>query len=173
VKKNYLKGYFAKPNYEKEHYEVEEYKELPQKPVPKFHLGISSAFGRMSSLFGENSPEYRLETVEKSRRIIDGYELTHKTDYSAIRIDFIPKHNSINRYVFYIALIYSRKNIAIHYSYEKLRDFNWEEFSSPQCSNWKNKITLLKDKENVGVLVRNLINECSCWIIDGIKQDIS
>lgn len=173
VKKNYPNGYFAKANYETEHFEIEEYKELPQKPISKNHLGLSSTIARMSSLFGNNSPEYRLETVEKSRRVIDGYELTHKSDYSAIRIDFIPKYNSLNRYTLYIALIYSRKNIAIHYSYEKLRDFNWEDFSSPQCHTWKNKITLLKDTENAGVIVRNLINECSCWIIDGIKQDVS
>jgi hypothetical protein len=172
VKKHYENGYFAKPKYETEIYEVEEYKELPQKPISRNHLGISSTIARMSGLFGGGTPEYRLETVEKKRQIICGFSLTHQFDYNAVKVEFIPKFNSISRYSLHLSIVYSRKDVAIHYSYEKLRDFNWKEFSQPHCNTWKNKIISLKKSELAITKIKDVVIECSSWIIEDIKQEI-
>jgi hypothetical protein len=172
VKKHYQDGYFAEPEYETEVYEVEEYKELPQKPIPKNQMGAYYTMARMSSLFGGGKPEYRLETIEKERKVISGFSLTHKLDYSAIKINLIPKFNSIGRYNIHLSIIYSRKNVAIHYSYEKLRDFNWQEFSKPLCNTWKNKTVSLKKPEIVIATTKDIINEFSSWMIEDIKKSI-
>ncbi|MFX4236677.1 hypothetical protein ACOL3F_12195, partial [Aliarcobacter butzleri] len=66
----------------------------------------------MSSLF-DNKKDYKLEKIEKTRKILNGIEFTTVTAFKAMQIKFKPKFNAIENYALTIVPIFSRKNLVI------------------------------------------------------------
>lgn len=134
LEKNVTLNLFAEPTYDTKTYKVEEYRALPKKPK------TNSSFRNLRSmgLWGEEENEdFKLETVTKSEKYIDGFQYTHQTDNRITHISFIPKVELLDPLSLYIALIYSNKDMFIHFSYESLKRGNWKSYSYPKCTEWK------------------------------------
>ncbi len=167
LNKNTDENYFVKPIYEDETYYQEEYIEIPTKPNNSYAQII-----RMSSLF-DNKKDYKLEKIEKTRKILNGIEFTTVTAFKAMQIKFKPKFNAIENYALTIVPIFSRKNLVIFNSIEILEYNGWNSINHPKCHEWNKIKLLLKNKDGISTFCKNKCTETTTYIIEDIKSKLS
>jgi len=167
LNENKGKEFFATPTYEEESFEIEEYKPLPKKPA-RTSFATIAAYSRMFS--GADDTEYRLETVSKTRRVVDGFSYTFQNENNILKISFEPRHISVKPLVLFIVCIYSRTELSVQYSYEFIKFTNWDTRAHPRCENWKVKTLKMKDEANIAAVTDEIINEVSVWVITEITK---
>lgn len=146
LSKNSDSNYFPKPTYDTETYFEEEYKKLPKKPGRATDI-FGSLYSIKQSLELDDESDYKLETIEKKREYVDGFEYTAESPFRGLRLIFKPKYSSIENYALTIALIFSRKDLVFFVAQEVLPYKSWENIESLKCLNWKTKEVLLKKRE--------------------------
>ena len=133
--------YFAEPTHGTRSYQTEEYKALPAKPNKRDPFaGILSGISLARSLnrWGrEEEIEYKLETVTKTSSHIDGFSYSHYAEDRIIKISFRPTIEIAPPACLHTVLIYSNKELSIHFAYESLKRKNWDDLSAPACKKWK------------------------------------
>jgi hypothetical protein len=136
LKKNEKIGYFANAIFEIKTFKVEEYKKLPEKPNSIFsrNLVIGDSF---RSMYGYDDTKYKLEKVTKSKKHITGFKYTHQVNNRMVHINFMPKLELAEALSLFIVPIYSNSIMTIHFSYEKRKRSDWNNFSHSTCPNWK------------------------------------
>jgi len=168
--------YFAEPAYGTRSYQTEEYKALPAKPSKRdpfasitSGLSIAKTLGRWAR---DEDIEYKLEKVTKTSRHIDGFNYSHQTEDRLIKIDFKPIIQLAPPACLHTVLIYSNKELSIHFAYELLKRKNWEELSKPTCNKWKTiKVNLNANKAEKSAaehIKKDLIN----WLEVELKKKI-
>lgn len=167
LKENDDEKYFAIPVYEEEIYYQEEYVAIPTKPNA---LKSISAFNR---LYGRNENDYKLEKVEKVRKILKGISFTTEVPFEGIQLKFIPKFNAIEHYCFTIVPIFSRKTLLIFNVIETLEYKGWESIINPSYKNWKVKRLSLKRKDKIVKFTEDKIVSITKYITDEIKTKLS
>ncbi|WP_434695813.1 caspase family protein [Pseudomonas sp. Z1-14] len=166
--------YFAQPTYGTKNYQTEEYKALPAKPAKRdalasltSGLAIARTLGRWAR---EEEVEYKLETVTKTSRHIDGFSYTHHTEDRIIKTDFKPTIQLAPPACLHVVIVYSYKELSIHFAYELLKRKNWEDLSKPTCNKWKTiKVNLNASKPEKSAaehIKKDLIN----WLEVELKK---
>lgn len=165
---------FAVPLYVSETYKVEEYKEIPKKPLSHGYSGIASlaALSSFRHLLGEDK-EYRLETVEKKRRVHSGFEYTVDPVFTPHVLRFSPKLPSLEEYAACIVCLFSRRLLNCLYSVEHLPYRAWSSANLPQAAQWKQQSAPLKSSTKVEDLVQAVVEEISDYIEMDARQRLS
>lgn len=165
---------FAEPLYDSETYKVEEYKEIPKKPTNHGYSGIASLAGLSSFryLLGEDK-EYKLETVEKKRKVHSGFEYTVDPVFAPHVLRFFPKLPSLEEYAACIVCLFSRRLLNCLYSVEHLPYRAWSSANSPQAAQWKQQSAPLKNSTKVEDLVQAVVKEISDFIEMDARQRLS
>ncbi|HDX8356978.1 TPA: caspase family protein [Aeromonas hydrophila] len=163
-------NYFASPTYDTRKYETEEYKPLPKKPSRSIS---SAAMLRGMGLWREpDETEYKLETVTKTERFIDGFEYTHSAEKRIVHISFTPKIEMADPISLYIILIYSNREMVINFSYESLKRLNWKSYSYPKCSAWKTiKFNINSSNSHVAVS-GHIKKDFEGWLTESLSKNI-
>ncbi|KOE94948.1 hypothetical protein ACS88_12920 [Vibrio parahaemolyticus] len=171
---------FCKADFEDYEYEVQEYVEVPSKPS-------NSPFSRSSRGLFESSvqrllashdvfreKEYNLETVKRTKKVIVGFEYSYHDEYdmNIQKLELKPLFDAAENAVLYVVLLYSKSKLSVHYSYEILKCTHWDVISSPKCSNWKNKVIALNNKDGITTFSKGVIDEVSTWLIDETKKNL-
>lgn len=165
--KNKEKNYFAYPTYDTESYQVEEYKALPEKPNKNSFASL-----RRMALWHEDNTEYKLETVTRSRRFIDGFEYSHDLEKRILKVLFEPKLEIVDQVCLYVIPIYSNKGVAISFSYEFIQRRNWNSYLSPKCERWKNIIVNINSPTSDTSAANHIKKDLENWLTDAIKKII-
>jgi len=173
LKQNRSANYFAEPSYDEQEYEVQEYIKVPWKSKNNVSTRNSIVGSiAMESFFGRNeNKEYKLETVTKRRKYIDGFYYTHSIKNTITHISFIPKIEIVDAISLYIVSIYSNKSMIMHIAYETLKRNNWENFSSPKCRSWKEvRVDINADKsaKNISIQIQK---ELKKWLVGILKGE--
>ena len=171
ISKNADSNYFAEPTYDTESYFEEEYKKLPKKPGKATDI-FGSLYSIRQSLGLDDESDYKLETIEKTREYVDGFEYTAESPFRGLRLIFKPKYSSIENYALTIVLIFSRKDLVFFVSREVLPYKSWENIESPKCLNWKTKEVLLKKEKEIRGYINELISSVSVFIFDDISAKL-
>lgn len=171
LNENRGKEFFATPTYKEESFEVEEYKPLPKKPI---RSAIEAAkMAAYSNIYGgTDNTEYQLETIWKTRMIVDGFSYTFQNENNILKISLEPRHTSVKSLVLFIVCIYSRVELSVQYSYEFIKFTNWDTRAHPKCENWKVKTLKMKDEANIAVVTDEIINEVSVWAVTEITKTL-
>lgn len=160
---------FAKLLYDIETYTEEEYKEMPKKPTGPDPF---SSFRKLHDFFGEEK-EYKLETVEKKRRVLSGFDYTVDPIFSPHALHFVPKFASLEEYAACMVCVFSRKILTLLYSTEHLPYKAWNSTDSPRALQWKQLSASLKDQEKIKELVEVVVGEISDFIEVDARQRLS
>lgn len=168
--------YFAQPTYAVKNYQTEEYKALPAKPAKRDTIaGLTSslAFARGIGRWGrEEEIEYKLETVTKTSRYIDGFSYTHHTEDRIIKVNFKPNIQLAPPACLHIAIVYSYKELSIHFAYELLKRRNWEELSRPACKKWKTIKVNINSKNPEKSAAEHIKKEVTSWLEVELRKTI-
>lgn len=170
LNENDSKEYFAKATYAEDVYEVEEYRPLPKKPVSKNSIASIVSFSKV--LTGVDDTEYKLEKVKKTRSVFSGFKHSCQNENNIIIINFEPKHISVKPAIIFLVSVYSKTELAIHYSYEFVKFTNWKTRASPSGETWKSKIVRMKNENNVLNAKNEILNEISGWAVSEIKKSL-
>lgn len=167
-------NYFAEATYGTTKYTVEEYKALPKKPSKS-----SDPFALMSASLGalsrwrqheQESTEYKLETVTKTKRYVDGFNYTHSAEDRILRFDFNPIFEIVPPLSIYMVSIYSNRALSIHFSYEMLNRKNWENYSSPVCERWRTIKVGVNGKGAAKAASEHIQKEIIQWLEAELKK---
>ena len=169
LNENRGKEFFATPVYKEESFEVEEYKPLPKKPI-RSAMATVMAYSNMFG--GADNTEYRLETIWKTRMVVDGFSYTFQNENNILKISLEPRHTSVKPLVLFIVCIYSRVELSVQYSYEFIKFTNWDTRAHPKCENWKVRTLKMKDEANIAVVTDEIINEVSVWAVTEITKTL-
>lgn len=165
---------FAVPLYDTETYKVDEYKEIPKKPSSLGVFGRSS-LGELSSfrrLLGDDK-EYKLETVEKKRQVLSGFEYTVNPVFPPHILHFQPKFASLEEYAVCVVCLFSRRLLSCLYSVEHLPYRAWNVASPPRARQWKQHSVPLKNAMKLQELVQTVMDEISDFIEVDARQRLS
>ena len=171
LSKNTDEYYFSKPVYEDETYFKEEYIEIPKKPTNSYDRKMRSLMA-----FGFNDKEdkdYKLEKIEKRRKVLKGIQFTTETPFEAFQIYFKPKHNAIENYSLTIVPIFSRKRLIVFNATENLKYNGWSSINYPKCHDWKISKLSLKNKIEIENFCKNKIEIVSKYILEDIQMKLS
>lgn len=160
---------FAAPTYDTETFTVEEYKELPTKPSSGFGAFALSSSRQLRRLLGEDK-EYKLETVEKYRQVVAGFEFTVPPVVEPTLIKFLPKFSSLENYSLYVVCLFSRRTATCLYSVEHLAFTGWETTVPAKAANWKQLSSSIKDRNALGEMIDLLIREVWTFINGDARQ---
>lgn len=160
--------FFANIEYTTIQKEVQEYQALPKKPRRARYSGLS-AFAQMS-LLGEDDTKYKLVTVKKEVKYIDGFNYNTSLANCVLNINFNPKNELLEACSLFIVFNFSNKKTIAHYSYERLSKINWDVNSKPKCLEWKILDINLKDDNAADKYSKFIIDEISTWIIQYIEN---
>lgn len=116
--------------------------------------------------------EYKLETVTKTKKVISGFENTYKNENNILKVTFEPKFISIKPICIFVVNIFSKTELAIHFSYEFLKYTDWETISNPLCDKWHTKSSKVKAEESVIQIVSEMISEISSWAVENIRKSL-
>lgn len=167
---------FAEPVYVTEKYKVDEYKEMPRKPTK---IGGIATAARLSTstfrqLFGEpDNGEYKLETVEKTRQVLSGFQYTVDPIFPPHELHFVPKLASLEQYAVCVVCLFSRRLLTCLYSIEHLPYRAWGTTYYPQAAKWKQISVPLKAEAKVRGVVASIINEAVEFIEADARQRLS
>jgi len=165
-------NYFVKPLYEYEKYYQEEYIEIPKKPANTYEAKLRRLTNNFG-LYGKDDRDYKLEKVEKTRKVLKGIQFTTETPFRAFQIYFEPKHHAIEHYTLTIVPIFSRKTLIIFNAIENLKYNGWDSISYPKCQDWKISKMSLKNRDEIENFCKHKIGIISKYIIDDIKTKLS
>ena len=160
---------FAVPTFVLQPYKVEEYKEVPKKPGGK--NGILGDFWTRS-LLGTDK-EYKLETVEKTKQVLSGFEYNVPSIFNPHSFQFNPKYSSLEHYSAWIVCLFSRRQITCLYSVEHLPYKAWESTYPPRAAKWKQIAAPLKDHRKINGLAQSIINEIVEFIEGDARQRLA
>ncbi len=165
---------FAVPAYVTETYKVDEYKEIPKKPSSSFARSFAGSYRvpSMREILGEDK-DYKLETVEKKRSVVSGFEYTVNPVIMPHVIFFKPKFPSLEEYSACFVLLFSRRLLTCLYSVEHLPLEAWSVTRSPKASHWKQQSVSLKNTEKIEVLAKSLMQEVCDFIEADVRQRLS
>lgn len=165
---------FAAPLYDTEIYKVEEYKETPKKPSILANAGGSTrAFlASFRQKLGEDK-EYKLETVEKTRKVLSGFEYTVDPIFNPHIFRFIPKFASAEEYAACVVCLFSRRLLTCLYSVEHLPYRAWNVANPPLASQWKQYSAPLKNAMKLGELVQTVMGEICDFIEADARQRLA
>lgn len=170
LSENRKSNYFSTPSYSEREYEEEEYKALPKKPKKSGYL---SSFDRLA-MYGfeleEDNTEYRLETVKKTQKYIDGFRYTHTLNGSITSITFESKIEILQPFSLYIIPIYSNSKFIFHYSYEELQRSNWDNYSKPKCKDWRLLDVKINSADSVNASSEHIKGEILKWVEEKLKK---
>lgn len=155
---------FAIPTYVLQTYKVEEYREIPKKPTSK--LGTLGTFQSLQRLWGEDK-EYKLESVEKTRQVLSGFEFNVPAVFKPHSLRFTPKYSSLEHYSAWIVCLFSRRQVTCLYSIEHLPYKSWESTHPPRAAKWKQLSAPLKESGKIETLGKSIIAE----IVEFIETD--
>jgi len=166
-------------NKDKDEYLVEEHYheiEVPEKKYIKYPRKPRSAIGSssLSFLLGLNSEDdYRLEDVAVKKQVLDGIRYLVPLEQVFLSIRFIPKEDfqNLKNYSACFAVIFSKKEIVLFYSIEKLKIFNWTSTYQPECSKWNYVTMLLKD--NNQKVIDKICQKIEEFIFDDVKKSLT
>ena len=168
LNKNTDENYFVEPIYEDETYYQEEYIEV----LTKSNNSYAKIIRIPGGLFN-NKKDYKLEKIEKTRKILNGIEFTTVTPFKAIQIKFKPKFNAIENYSLTMVPIFSRKNLVLFNSIEILEYNGWNSINHPKCHEWNKIKLLLKNKDEIITFCKSKCTEVTSYIIEDIKSKLS
>lgn len=154
-------SYFVESTYRSVSYKVQEYKKAPRNPSRFSGLSLLGAYD-----------DYNLETIEKTKQVLDGITFTATPPFEALRVNFEPKFNSVENYALTIVPIFSRKTLVIFYAFETLEYLSWDDFSEVKCGEWKAKKSKLKDSDKITEISKNIIEMTSEFILNDIQSKL-
>jgi len=165
--------FLAVEQYEKQQFTEKKYIQYPRKPRTGFgSRNFSNRFAASVLGFSDEEDEYKLEDVTITKNVITGVDYLVSLEKVFVSYTFHPKKEfqNLKNYAVNFALIFSKKDIVLFYSMEKLKVYNWHSPSSPTCPEW-NFLTLslknFQDKDLDG-LVKRIDN----FIMDDIKSTL-
>lgn len=162
---------FATALYETETYKLDEYKEMPKKPSSIGMLGRSS-LDSIRHFLGEDK-EYKLETVEKKRQILSGFEYTVDPVFAPHVFQFHPKFASLEEYAACVVCLFSRRLLTCLYSVEHLPYRAWNVANPPRASQWKQHSAPLKNAVKLEELVQTVMGEISDFVEADARQRLA
>ncbi|QLE30637.1 caspase family protein [Vibrio parahaemolyticus] len=168
LEKNKDKNYFANATFDTRNYEVEEYKALPRKPT-RTNDALSS-LRRMSLWAEEEKREYKLETVTRTERFVDGFQYSHNLDNRILKVSFEPELEIVDPICLYIVPFYSNKELIISFSYEFLKRRNWSSHSSPKCAKWRNIKVNVNAENSAQASAQHIKKELESWLTDTLSK---
>ena len=169
LNKNNDKGFFQKPTYIVEQYKTEEYIKKPQKPS---NIARPRSYEHLLGLgrFGyQNEEDYKLVEVTKTKQVISGFEYFDK-DGNIIFLRLKPKFEILNFVEIYIIPIYSNNKFIFNYSYEKIVQLSWDDYSDAKCLDWKTLEININSKDSGKNSAEHIINEISQWLLTEVKK---
>lgn len=175
LEKKGANSFFAEPSFKILKFHKEEYVEIPKKPNTSTGT-LSSRFGLASLRLGSESiidKDYKLEKVEKRKRVVDGFKYTADSPFKAIKLQFIPKRSAAQNYCFTMVILFSMKSLAVFSAKECLQYRDWQSVTESECANWKVKLLMLKDMESIMKYVETLISDMSEYIIEDITKKLN
>lgn len=164
---------FAIPIYEIETYKVEEYKEMPKKPsgLGVFGRSIKDYPSSFRQMLGEDK-EYKLETVDKRRQVLAGFEYTVNPVFKPHIFYFTPKFASMGEYAACVVCVFSRRLLTCLYSMEHLPYKAWNVSNPPLASKWKQHSAPLKNARKIEELVQSVMGEICDFIEADARQKL-
>lgn len=166
-------NYFATPSYSEREYEEEEYKALPEKPKKTGYLSSSDRLAMYGFGLEKDDTEYRLETVTKTQKYIDGFKYTHSLDGGITSIIFESKIEILDPFSLYIIPIYSNNKFIFHYSYEELQRSNWDNYSISKCKNWRLLDIKINSTDSVKAASEHIKSEIIKWVEEKLKKAVN
>lgn len=165
-------NYFADVKYGSESVTTEEYKALPRKPI-KYNDSLF-AFGTTISSYHRSKQhdeiEYKLESVTKAEKFVNGFSYTHTAQDRILKIIFDPIIEIAPPICVYTVSIYSNKTLSIHFSCETLKRKNWVSYSSPTCEKWRTFKINVNGKKPANSAATHIKNEITQWIEVELKK---
>lgn len=165
LEKNKDKNYFAYATFDTRDYKVEEYKTLPKKPKNDPFSAL-----RRISLWEKEEKEYKLETVTKTEKFVDGFQYSHSLDSRILKISFEPELEIVDPICLYVVPFYSNKYLTISFSYEFLKRRDWSSYSSPKCEKWRNIKVNVNAEHSPIASAKHIKKEVEIWLSDAIGK---
>jgi hypothetical protein len=165
---------FAVPQYNTETYKAEEYREMPKKPSSLGVLGRSNRdfLSSFRQLLVEDK-EYKLETVEKKRQVLYGFEYTVDPVFKPHIVYFVPKFSSMEEYAACVVCLFSRRLLTCLYSVEHLPYKAWNIANPPLAPKWKQHSAPLKNAMKIEELVQSMVEEICDFIETDARQRLA
>ncbi|MBV7459478.1 MULTISPECIES: caspase family protein [unclassified Acidovorax] len=155
---------FAQPLYEDEAYSVEEYREIPRKPST---YGLMHDSMRIKQFFGEK--EYKLEKVNKFRKVIAGFTYSVVPIFLPHQIWLRPRSASLETYVITVVFLYSRRSLNGFYAIEHLKMTGWDTTKQPVAQKFKHVSAPLKKKAQVATLINSVMEDVQQFVIGDVR----
>ncbi len=160
--------YLVEERYNEIEVSEKKYIKYPKKPTSN----ISSS--SLSFLLGLSSnDDYRLEDVVVKRQVVNGVKYLVPLDQVFLSIRFAPKEEfqKLKNYSACFAIIFSKKEVVLFYSIEKLKILNWTSTYQPECSKWNYVTMLLKDNNQQAI--EKICQKIEEFIFDDIKKSLT
>lgn len=162
---------FASQTFETQKYTVEEYKEVPKKPSTRGKVAVGH-WADFRNLFGEEK-EYKLESVQKERKVVSGFKYTVDPVFTPHQLTFIPKLPSLEQYAATLVCLFSRRSLTCLYAFEHLPYLGWNYAQHAKADQWKQLTVPLKNRERILRLTEVMIAEISTFIAADARQRLS
>jgi hypothetical protein len=171
INANSAESLFAMPRFSAKKYTTEEYKKIPKRPksTSMSNYLANSLLSGFKPFGMDEEYEYRLEKVEKSHEVIDGFEYSTAPSFRPIKILFKPLHASIEHYSLTLVVLFSKKMVVVFTAKEVLPYKSWEGIYSAKCSDWTVKSLMLKNVNQIEQYVSELIDSVSSYICNDIS----
>lgn len=159
--------YLVEERYREIDVEEKKYIKYPKKPT-------SSTSSALSALLGFNATDdYRLEDVIVKKQVLEGVRYLVPLESVFLSLRFEPKKEfqNLKNYSACFAIIFSKKEVVLFYSIEKLKLFSWNSTYQPECFKW-NYVTMLL-KSNNQKIIEKTCQKIEEFIFDDIKKSLT
>lgn len=156
--------YLAEERYREVEVEEKKYIKYPKKP---------NSYA-LSSILGLNYNDvYRLEDVIIKKQVLEGIRYLVPLECVFLSLRFEPKKEfqNLKNYSACFTVIFSKKEVILFYSIEKLKLLNWCTTYQPRCLKWSYVTMSLKN--NNQKIIEKICQKAEEFIFDDIKKSLT
>ena len=153
--------FFAKPTYADEIYQDYKKVEYHERPS-RFAKSIMGT----SLLLQKDKVKIEYQPIEKTRRILAGYELTVNSPCTSFVISFTPKFKALPKITSFIAFIVSRQRLRIFYKSEPHKELNYVDSIILDNSEWSTRECILSGSHEIKKMVKECADDIEAKIVE-------